>query len=73
MGGTISNVYRYHIVKENYNILLDDSIDIQSLLEKKEPGNSSEQLVYDLYQDYLKYQGDIEHQRQFDYPFEFKL
>jgi len=73
VGSSIGRVYSYRIVKENYDILIDDRINIQSLLEKKEHRNSSEQLIYDLYQDYLKYQGDMEHQRQFDYPFEFKL
>ncbi len=73
VGSSIGRVYRYHIVKENYDILIDEKINIQSLLEKKEHRNSSEQLIYDLYQDYLEHQGSLEHQREFDYPFEFNL
>lgn len=42
MGSSIGRVYRYHIVKENYDILIDEKINIQSLLEKKEHRNSSD-------------------------------
>lgn len=75
VSGTIGNNYGYYISKESINILFDSTINIQELLDKNPPGNESEKLIYDLYQDYVKYDGNLqpEHERYFDYPFKFNL
>ena len=75
VGSSIGAQYGYYIIKENFEILFDKNTSLQELLDNNMPNNESEQLVYDLYQDYVKYSGNIhpDHMRCFNSPFVFDL
>lgn len=73
VGSSIGEGYGYRIVKESFEKLFDENNNIKELLNERLPINQTEQLIYDLYQDYLQYNGSIKCQRYFDSPFEFKL
>ena len=75
VGSSIGAQYGYYIVKEDFEVLFDKNTSLQELLDKNIPNNDSEKLIYDLYQDYVKYSGNVhpEHMRCFISPFVFDL
>ena len=75
IGCSIGNGYGYSINKDSFDALFEEGTDLQKLIEEHEPQNTSEQLVFDLYQDYLKYGSEARyyHERIFDKPFVFVL
>ncbi len=72
---SIGNGYSYSINKDNFDAIFEEGSDLQKLLDEHEPQNASEQLVFDLYQDYLKYGSEARyyHERVFEKPYEFIL
>lgn len=75
VGCSIGRQYGYYIVKKEYNLLFDEKTNIQSILVENPPQNQSEGLIYNLYEDYVKYDGNMhpEHERWFDKPVNFIL
>lgn len=75
IGCSISSVYRYSVNKDNFDSLFEEGTDLRKLLEEHKPQNASEQFVFDLYQDYLKYGSEARHyhEKTFDKPYDFIL
>ena len=73
VGSSIGRKYGYRIIKGNYESLFSEDIDVQAMLEKHKPKNSSEQLIFELYQDYRNFGDSLEHQHYFDLPYNFEL
>ena len=72
---SMGNGYTYSVNKDNFDALFEEGLNLQSFIEEHQPQNDSEQLVFDIYQDYLKYGNEARfyNERVFDKPYEFVL
>lgn len=73
VGCSIGRQYGYRITKSNYEALIDESVNIQELLNEHLPDNPSEQLIYDLYQDFREHGESFDREREYPSPFVFDL
>ena len=73
VGRRIGEQYGYRIVKENYDAIISDKINVQGLLIEHKPNNTSEELIYKLYQNYSLYGDDMDRVEWRPSPFEFDI